>query len=285
MKHQDHLATGLTASREVHSGNTATISDCIAESFTTTDMFEVSAHAGFHNKANISVHQFTVIKVLLPKFAVPIQTRWQCLQICCTAMIPQHFVRVSAITQAEGFSISVLHLTDELQMLGGQVENYKLAVKCGWHLASHKTHVTTQHNNKGKISVSQLLYEHTGSTDVRRNSCELLNPWVWTHQWAVCGLIRGGDLLAVHFPVGHFLEERSKYEDRCWTADWGLRIILMFVQIICVSCFFYIVSFDVSINMHIISISEYKRRFSPLQEAFCNSFIQQPNFNDYILAG
>lgn len=68
------LATGLTVSREVHSGNTATINDCISESFITADMFEVSAHACFHNKASISVHQFTVIKALLPKFAIPIQT-------------------------------------------------------------------------------------------------------------------------------------------------------------------------------------------------------------------
>lgn len=50
------LATGLTVSREVHSGNTAHINDCISGSFITADMFEVSAHACFHNKARISVH-------------------------------------------------------------------------------------------------------------------------------------------------------------------------------------------------------------------------------------
>lgn len=63
--------------RGVHSGNTATRSDCVSASFITCDMFEVSAHACPRHKASISAHRLAVIRVLQHKAAAPIQTRRQ----------------------------------------------------------------------------------------------------------------------------------------------------------------------------------------------------------------
>lgn len=114
------LATGLTVSREVHSGNTATINDCMSESFISADMFEVSALACFHNIASVwSVHQFTVIKALLPQICnfnpnrLTVFTnlpRWNDTTTLCKG--------INYYTGQKDFPFRCT-LTDDLQMLSG----------------------------------------------------------------------------------------------------------------------------------------------------------------------
>ena len=130
---------GLTVSREVHSGNTATINDCISESFITADMFEVSAHACFHNKASISVHQFTVIKASLPKIfcsnpnTLTVFTNllhWNDTKTLCKGI--NYYA-------GKGLFHFTANLSDDVQMLGWKKKKsgrlFRLAVKYGGHLA------------------------------------------------------------------------------------------------------------------------------------------------------
>lgn len=94
---------GLTVSREMHSGNMAMINDCLfwiihncwhVWSVSSCKLPQWSEHISSSAHSNQSA-------------AVPIQTSWQCLQICCAEMIPKHFVSVWTIAQAKLFSISV----------------------------------------------------------------------------------------------------------------------------------------------------------------------------------
>lgn len=195
------LATGLTVSREVHSGNTATINDCFSESFITADMFEVSAHACFHNKASISVHQFTVIKALQPKFCFSNPNRltvftnllrWNDTKTLCNSI--NYYTGKRLFHFSDWWSSDAQWITGEF-CVGCQIWRTPGITQNTW---------PTTRQQRRDFSSSMSARTSDGAAGISSTpECR--------HTSGLSTALSGGrDPLAVHFPVGHFLDEQHK---------------------------------------------------------------------------